>query len=63
MSSFKDDFLAGKVMFDDIEEYITHWHNNPSELTLPEYLGLSEQEYQDYVTNLSKFRKDLYRQF
>jgi hypothetical protein len=59
MSSFKEDFLAGKTAFDDITEYISRWHNSVSYLSVHEYLGLSEREYEDYITNTAKLREDL----
>jgi hypothetical protein len=59
MSSFKEDLLAGKIKFDDIDAYITRWHSSTSNLSLNEYLGLSEQEYKEYITNTSKLKNDL----
>lgn len=46
-SCFKQDYLSGLCVLKDINRYEELWKNvQESEISLPEYLGLSEQEYQ-----------------
>lgn len=37
--------LAGKVMVDEIDDYIDRWHATPEGVPLHEYLGFSRDEY------------------
>lgn len=34
MSNFKQDYLAGKIKYDDIVDYISDWHKSNSNLDL-----------------------------
>jgi len=44
--NYKDAVLGGLCNADDIEDYISEWHNGAGEgQALHEYLGLTEQEY------------------
>jgi hypothetical protein len=36
-------------MLNDIEQLVEQWHRSESKITLREYLGMSEQEYQDFM--------------
>ena len=49
MSSKRQDFvslaLAGKVMADEIDDYVDRWHDNPDNRPLHQYLGMEEEEY------------------
>ena len=48
--TFIEDVLNGKATADDIDDYVTRWHDGDSVLPLHEFLGLSEQEYFMWVT-------------
>lgn len=43
--------LAGKVMFDEIDDFVDKWHLDDQGKTLPEYLGLTREEYAVWVQN------------
>ena len=45
MSNFINDFINLKLSVDDIDDYISAWHNSDSELSLEEYLGMTWDEY------------------
>ncbi len=48
--NFKEKFLSGQCGFDHIDDCIEAWHNGPEEdKPLHEYLGLTEQEYYEYL--------------
>lgn len=51
MFSFIDLALRGKVMFDEIDDYVDRWHDEPNGKTLSEYLGMSNDEYAAWVSN------------
>lgn len=37
--------LAGEISMTQIGEYIEYWHGNATGKTLPEFLGMTDQEY------------------
>lgn len=44
--NFKEQYLCGECSLDDLDEFTARWHNDPdTNISLPEYLGLTEQEY------------------
>lgn len=43
--------LAGKVMFDEIDDFVDEWHRDPMGVTLSEYLGFNKDEYAAWVQN------------
>jgi hypothetical protein len=50
--NFKEHFLLGVCTIDDIAFYIVEWHkNSATEQSLPDYLGLSGQEYQEFLSS------------
>ena len=45
MGTFKEKFLAGKVSFSNLDNYVERWHFDQSDgKSLKEYLGLSAEE-------------------
>jgi len=60
-STFKSDFFSGKVSFGDIVRYISDWEKDHKGETLPDYLGMTFDEYQEYEkgTLEKKWEKDL----
>ena len=40
----------GKVTIEDIDDYIDMWHGSDSKLSLPEFLGMTNEEYAMFVT-------------
>lgn len=43
--SWVDRWLAGEISMTQIREYIEYWHGNDTGKTLPEFLGMTDQEY------------------
>jgi len=43
--TFKERFIAGDCTFDTIEDWVGFWHDGNSTKTLPEFLGLTDEEY------------------
>jgi hypothetical protein len=37
--------LSGEAMTDEIDDYVDQWHDNPSGLSLHDYLGMNREEY------------------
>lgn len=42
--TFKEMYLAGKIEFEDIDDYVIEWNNSDDERTLAVFLGLNEEE-------------------
>ncbi len=58
--SFVKDYLNGKASPSDIDVYVERWHEGTaSDLDLPEYLGLSKEEYSEWATHPSKLEEIL----
>lgn len=45
MSNFINDVINADALLDEIDDYIERWHNSDSELSIFEYLGMTEEEY------------------
>lgn len=45
MSNFRKLFLSGQVEFEAILDFIEDWHKSNTSQPLPEFLGLTPQEY------------------
>lgn len=50
MSNFKEKYLAGEIDFETIDDYVYEWGMDESAGTLREYLGLSEEEEDAWVS-------------
>lgn len=42
--TFKEMYLAGKIEFEEIDDYVMEWNNSDDERTLAVFLGLNEEE-------------------
>lgn len=42
--TFKEQYLAGEIEFEEIHRYISRWNNSDDPRTLAKYLGLDEEE-------------------
>jgi len=51
--SFIELILSGKTSVEKIDDFIDEWHENPSELSLSQFLGLTEEEYAVWVRDPS----------
>lgn len=51
METFKELYLAGKIEFEEIDEYSYQWGmNDEDERTLAQYLGLDAKEEDTWVS-------------
>ena len=48
--TFIEDAVKGKAIAKDIEKYIDMWHELPENIDFYEFMGLTEDEYGDYLT-------------
>lgn len=44
-ATFIDLSMSGKVMLDEIDDYVDAWHDDPAGVELPDYLGMTFEEY------------------
>lgn len=51
MSNFINDVINADALIDEIDDYIEQWHISDSELSVFEYLGMSEEEYFLWLEN------------
>lgn len=49
MKTFVELYKKGKVGPNDIDDYISEWHNNDSTESLHDFLGLTREEYSQWV--------------
>lgn len=42
--TFKEQYLAGEISFEAIEEFISQWNRSDDLMTLREFLGLNAEE-------------------
>lgn len=47
--NFVELYLEGRKTLEDIHDHIDDWHEGESKASLPEYLGLTEEEYAAWV--------------
>ena len=47
---FKELYLAGEIEFEDIDDFVYEWGMSEENCTLREYLGLSEEEEDAWVS-------------
>ena len=57
MSNFMQNFISGKVGFEDIDDFIGTWHESDTDLPLPEFLGMTDKEYEMWVENPKRLLK------
>ena len=50
MENFKELYLAGKIDFEEIDEYSYQWGMSDDERTLAQYLGLDADEEDAWVS-------------
>lgn len=58
MKTFMTKCILGEAKPDQIDDYIEEWHNTPTELSLPDYLGITFDEYDLWIQN-SKYIYDI----
>ena len=47
--TFMDSVISGKVSMSAIDDYVDNWHDGNSNLELHEFLGLTHDEYTQWV--------------
>ena len=53
MKTFMEQYLAGEVDADAIDDFVEEWHEGEFPASLPEFLGLSDDEYWRWVKDAS----------
>ena len=56
MPDFKTQYLNGELAFDKITDFIADWHSQSGTLSLPDFLGLTTDEYQASVHGLANLK-------
>jgi hypothetical protein len=51
MSNFIEKCLAREATPEDIDDYIDQWHDNPGNLALHEFLGMTRDEYAGWIAD------------
>lgn len=52
-NTFIDKCLSGDALLEEVEDYVSQWHNTDIDCELHEFLGLSEIEYDLWFANAS----------
>lgn len=50
MANYKEKYLAGEIVFEEIDEYSYQWGMSDEECTLAQYLGLNAKEEDAWVS-------------
>lgn len=45
MSNFINDVINADAILDEIDDYVERWHNTDSDVSIFDYLGMTEEEY------------------
>ena len=53
--------LDGEATIFEIEKYIEYWHENDIDMTLREFLGFTEYEYQEWGKSSNSIIRDIMR--
>lgn len=53
MSNFITDCIEGNALMTDVDDYIDMWHESDSNLSLHDFLGMTEKEYKLFVEDES----------
>ena len=59
MANFKERYLAGKIEFEEIDDYVDEWNNSDDTRTLAQFLGLNEEEEDAWVSDSEDALKEL----
>ncbi|MBQ7841191.1 MAG: hypothetical protein IJ390_12030 [Lachnospiraceae bacterium] len=51
MANFKELYLAGKLDFEAIDDYVDEWMNSDDERTLAKFLGLNADEEDAWISD------------
>lgn len=59
--SFIDACLDGEATIFEVERYIEYWHENDINMTLREFLGMTEYEYIEWGKSSNSILRDIIR--
>ena len=59
MMTFKDQYLAGEVEFEAIDDYVEEWNGSDDPRTLARFLGLNEEEEDIWIEESDEALKEL----
>lgn len=59
MKKFKERYLDGEIEFEEIDAYVSRWNFSDETCTLREYLGLSEEEEDVWISDSDEALFDL----
>lgn len=57
--TFKEKYLAGKLAFEEIDDYIDEWNNSDDERTLAQFLGLNGDEEDIWIEDSGEALKEM----
>ena len=57
--NFKEKYLAGEIVFEEIDDYSYEWGIGDDERTLAKYLGLNEEEEDAWVSVSEEALKEM----
>jgi hypothetical protein len=57
--TFKEKYLAGKIEFEAIDDYIEEWNNSDDERTLAQFLGLNADEEDVWIDDSDEALKEM----
>lgn len=55
--SFMLALLDNEIGPEGIDDYVEDWHTSSTEVTLPEYLGMTDEEYSRWVYDANELQK------
>jgi hypothetical protein len=55
--TFRDKLIAGDVTIRDIDDFIDTWHASSQNCPLHEFLGLSQEEYAEWLKDSASLTK------
>ncbi len=51
MSNFINDCINADALLEEIDDYVKEWHDSDTEMTIHEFLGMTQEEYFLWVEN------------
>lgn len=57
--TFKEKYLAGEVLFEEIDDYIEVWNNSSDTCTLAQFLGLNADEEDIWIDDSDEALKEM----
>jgi flavodoxin len=57
--TFKEKYLAGEIEFEAIDDFIEEWNNSDAPETLAKFLGLNEEEDDEWIEESDEAIKEL----